>query len=490
LPPKKCTMVVFGGTGDLTSRKLVPAVYNLHKNGQLPEGFTLIGISRSSRSSEEYREELAKAVKETSKSTWDEKTWLELAAEIHYYSCDLKDSENYPPLKEAIEEFSRKHGAGVNYLYFLAVAPPLFAPIADNLKKHGMAVNGTSGMHTIMIEKPFGSDLQSARDLNQSLTAAFHEENIFRIDHYLGKEMLQNILVIRFANTVFEPLWNNKYIDHIQITSSETGGIGDRGHYYDQAGELRDMVQSHLLQMLAVTAMEPPGDTSSESIRAEKLKLLDAVRLWPEGETAEKIVFGQYEGFRQEKNVDPASETETYAAIKLEVNNERWKGVPFYLKTGKQLRDKMAKIVIQYKKPSTLYFREHAEEAPIDTTKLLNLLTLKVQPREGVVFQFNIKKPSTVEEIVPVDMDFCQPCAFLINTPEAYERLIADAMEGDPARFTSWDEVESSWILTDSIYDAKEQAGLPVYRYEPGGVGPSESEEMMKKEGRCWWLEK
>lgn len=488
MPPANCTMVVFGGTGDLAHRKLVPALYNLQINGQLPPAFALLGVGRREKSSAEYREELAASVKEHSAQTWNEEIWPQLAAKIYYQVGDLRDASSYPALKEALETCSREQGSGQNYLFYLAVAPHLFASIAGNLSRNGMAA-GDPGpdWRRIMIEKPFGYDLASARELNAALCAAFHEDNIYRIDHYLGKEMMQNILVIRFANSVFEPLWNNRFIDHVQISAAESDGIGDRGRYYDRAGAMRDMVQSHLLQMLAITAMEPPAENDPESIRLKKLELLNAIRLWPEESASDKVVFGQYRGFQQEKDIAPNSETETYAAVKLAVNNQRWQGVPFYLRTGKKLQDKMAKIVIQYKKPSALYFPDQLGSTGEDHPDLLNLLTLKVQPREGVVFQFNIKKPATTAEIVPVEMDFCQACAFLINTPEAYERLLADAMSGDPARFSSWDEVECSWRLTDSIYKAHQRSGKPVSVYEPGSLGPAAAVEMLNRQGCRWW---
>lgn len=481
-----CTMVIFGGTGDLARRKLAPAIYNLYREGLLPEKFSMIGIGRTKKSSAKYRQELASAISDYSSKTWKEEVWAQLAEKIDYLSSDADDPASYPRLKKYIAEHTLQKKAKANYIYYLAVAPHLFLPIANNLKdpKENSTV---SGWRRIMIEKPFGSNLDTARNLNKALCAAFHDRHIYRIDHYLGKEMLQNIMVIRFVNTVFEPLWNNTYIDNIQITVAESEGIGTRGDYYDSTGAMRDMIQSHLLQMLSVTAMEPPGSVKVDEVIQKKIDLISAVRLWPDNDPGKNIVLGQYKGYRQEKDVKEDSLTETYAALKLAVDNNRWKGVPFFLRTGKYLQEKQARVTIQFKKPFGKSTNTIRESLGIKDSSLLNLLTLKVQPKEGVAFQFNIKKPATVNEIVPATMDFCQPCAYLINTPEAYERLIADAISGDKSRFTSWEEIEKSWLLVDSIYEGHELAGLKGYQYEPGTWGPGEADDMLAGLGTEWW---
>lgn len=486
MPPGNCTMVIFGGSGDLARRKLVPALYMMQLEGKLPHNFVLVGVGRRKKSDQIYRQELASAVKEYSSANWNEDTWSALHRKIYYHSADVENSNSFGALKKAIKTCSIRHHTDHNYLYYLAVAPHLFEPIAANLHRNDMAFSN-KGWHRIMIEKPFGHDLHSARKLNLVLTEAFHEDNIYRIDHYLGKEMLQNILVIRFANTVFEPLWNNHFIESVQISAVESDGIGDRGRYYDESGAMRDMVQSHLLQMLAVMAMEPPSGKAASLGRIEKLNLLKMVIPWPDRERADNIIFGQYNGYRQEKDISSFSSTETYAMIKLAVNNSRWQGVPFYLRTGKKLEDKVTKIVIQFKNPGSLFPALLTQNSTPKEVLSPNLLTLKIQPSEGVVFNFNIKKPATQRQIVPVNMDFCQPCAFMINTPEAYELLLADAMAGDLSRFTTWNEIESCWLLTDSIYDQHKLSGQPLFEYEPNSSGPDEARQMLARQGLQWW---
>lgn len=481
-----CTMVVFGGTGDLAHRKLAPALYNMYLDGLLPARFQMIGIGRKEKSDSQYRKELAASVEKHTASSWDEGRWAELEKRLHYQPGDLRDDQTYEKLKYKADQINQESSDDYNILYYLAVAPQYFPLAASNLKRHEATPLG-HGWRRIMIEKPFGYDLNTAAELNSALTAAFKEENIFRVDHYLGKEMLQNILTIRFANSLFEPLWNNRFIESVQISALESAGIGDRGRYYDRTGAMRDMFQSHLLQMLAVTAMEPPLLKGTDAVKDAKLKLLKAVYPGDEGQEGSGIVLGQYSGYLQEKDVGPHSITETYAAVKLAIDNERWRGVPFYLRTGKKLHDKLAKIVVQFKKPPDIYDGEILEKLSAADGKLENLLTLKIQPREGVVFQFNIKKPGTVDEIAPAAMDFCQPCAFAINTPEAYEYLLTDAMKGDPARFTNWSEIETAWLLTDRLYSHFKETRRPVHLYERGSRGPAEADQMLEKEGHRWW---
>ncbi len=483
--------VIFGGTGDLARRKLAPALYNLAISGRLPADFTLVGIGRRETTDGAYREELKAAVKKYSPDTFTDPKWKALADHITYFRADLTDGDSYRRLKERIDHGGDRKKVMDNRLYYLAVSPHLFNPIVENLGRHGLAAP-ERGWRRIMIEKPFGFDLASAATLNRVIAGVFSEDNIYRIDHYLGKEMLQNITVIRFANTVFEPLWNNRFIDHVQISALESDGIGDRGRYYDQAGAMRDMIQSHLLQMLAVTAMERPAGWEPGTVRAEKLKLLKALQPRPaEAGEGEALVFGQYKGFLAEKDISSRSRTETFAALRLCIDNPRWRGVPFFLRTGKKLGEKQVKIVFRFKKPPVHLLPGALFSAPeaggASEEALFNLLTIKVQPSEGVVFQFNIRKPASTEEIVPVDMDFCRPCAFLINSPEAYERLIEDAVRGDQSRFTSWEEINTTWALTDSLYARFVESGRAVELYEAGSWGPRSAETMLTDLGRRWF---
>ncbi len=486
MPKDDCTMVIFGGTGDLAKRKLVPAIYNLFHEGRLPAAFSMVGLGRSKLNSEQYRNVLAQAVSAHSPKTWKEETWQQLAGSIDYLSCDVEEPASYKKIKSFVTEHTQLKGAVHNYLYYLAVAPRLFQPIARNFSEP-ITEEPATGWRRIMVEKPFGSNLETAAELNKALCASFKDQNIYRVDHYLGKEMIQNFMVIRFVNTVFEPVWNNTFIDNVQITVAENEGIGSRAEYYDCTGALRDMVQSHLLQMLAVTAMEPPASVKPEDLLRCKLSVIENIKLWEEEKPEDSVVFGQYKGYLQEKGVASGSTTETFVALKLALDRPRWQGVPFYLRTGKKLAEKQARVTIQFKKPFCSNLEVIREGLGIEKQSLLNLLTLKVQPKEGVAFQFNIKKPAAINEIVPATMDFCQPCAYLINTPEAYEHLIADAIEGDKSRFSSWEEIERSWILVDEILESKIIAEAEHFNYEPETWGPSAAAELTRHHGTEWW---
>ena len=485
-----CIIVIFGGTGDLTHRKLLPSLYNLQYQNMLPKSFVIVSAGRRDLSDEEYREKAKISVSEFSRFPIKENIWGELAKRIHYVSFNFSEDEGYNKLKYELGKLDEKYNTKGNRIYYLAIAPEYFSVIVNKLDEHNMALN-SQGSKKIVIEKPFGRDLKSAQNLNEKITSVFTEKNTYRIDHYLGKEMIQNIMAIRFANTVFEPIWNNKYIDNVQISLSETVGVEDRGGYYETSGALKDMIQNHMLQLLTLTAMEPPASLETESIRDEKVKVLRCMdELTPEY-IERNMVRGQYgegiigsrniTGYRQEERVSPKSNVETFAAIKLHIHNYRWAGVPFYLRTGKRMGYKCTQIVIQFKSlPGILYFKKQEDLLP-------NLLVIKIQPTEGVFFQFNAKKPGTVNEMIPVQMDFCQNCNFENNSPEAYERLLFDVIKGDPTLFTRWDEVEFSWRYIDNIMNVWRNTEINFPNYSSGSFGPEEAQELLKRDGHTWW---
>ncbi|NLM39816.1 MAG: glucose-6-phosphate dehydrogenase [Firmicutes bacterium] len=476
-----CILVIFGATGDLTHRKLYPALYNLWLDKLLPERFAVVSIGRREKNDDEVRQDIVRSIQQFSRTAKPSGDRLDqFLAMFSYYQLDFNDTAGYGPLKEYLEEKDQIHGTLGNRVYFLAVAPEYFSPIAKELHDQGMAEQRGSWQR-VVIEKPFGQNLPTAIQLNNDVRATFGEENIYRIDHYLGKEMAQNIMIIRFANTLFEPLWNNRYIDHIQLSLTETVGVEGRGPYYEQAGALRDMVQNHMLQLLSLIAMEPPVTLDTESIRDEKVKVLRSLKV-----KREDVVRGQYgrsesgeiRAYREEDRVSPESQVETFVALKATIDNFRWAGVPFYLRTGKRLPRKYSEIVIQFKKlPGVLYFKDNDLDP--------NILVIRVHPDEGVYLQFNAKQLGTSSLIVPVSMDFCHNCADGLNSPEAYERLLYDVMRGDSTLFTRWDEVEHSWRFVDQIAEWwQEQPEIPIY--PSGSWGPKESDELPEKDGRRW----
>ncbi|MBO8126947.1 MAG: glucose-6-phosphate dehydrogenase [Firmicutes bacterium] len=477
LQPEPCILVIFGGTGDLARRKLFPALFNLYLEKQLPEQFAVVGIGRRLKDRGEYLESIVASIREFSRKT-DPGHCADFLSHVHFFQMDITATESWDRLQEYLLDLDSKYHTQGNQLYYLSVAPQQFIPIVDQLKAHGM--NRAAGSwRRLIIEKPFGKDLTSARQLNRKITGAFSESDIFRIDHYLGKGMLQNILVIRFANSVFEDVWNYKYIDHVQIRASEMVGVEDRGAYYDQTGALRDMVQSHLLQSLTLIAMEPPVNLSAEAIRDEKVKVIRSLAPLTPELVRKQVVRGQYAGYRQEKDVNPNSKTETFVAMKLYINNFRWAGVPFYLKTGKKLAERSMEVVVQFKKPPGVHY--FGPETQLDP----NLLVIKVQPEEGVFFRFNLKNLDSPEQIQPVEMDFCHNCGGK-TSPEAYERLLHDAISGDSTLFTRWDEVEYSWRFVDTIAEAWQNSGEEPVIYPAGSWGPAEASELIKRDGRKW----
>lgn len=485
-----CTMVIFGGTGDLTHRKLVPALYNLIRDGLLPEHFAVVCVGRKHKSKEEYLSELLCSTSRHSRFQVNTQTWKTLSDKIYYYRLEFSDSAGYKNLKGFLEDLDKNCGTLGNRLYYLAVSPEYFETITLNLKYNQMAESPGS-WHRLVIEKPFGKSLETARYLNSIITDVFSEENIYRIDHYLGKEMLQNLLVFRFGNAMFENIWNSRYIDNIQITFSETVGVENRGGYYDSSGALRDMLQNHMLQLLSLVAMEPPASLETEAIRDEKVKLLRTLESMTPATICSNTVRGQFgegsvngeavPGYRQENGVSLDSATESFAAVRLFIKNFRWGSMPFYLRTGKRLPEKCSQIVIEFKSlPDILYFKAYKGLMP-------NLLVIRIQPREGISFYFNAKKPGALNEITNVNMDFCQNCHFKGSSPEAYERLLSDALRKDATLFTRWDEIESSWRFIDSIANVWQNDKPDFPNYTPGTWGPQAAYELLARDGRKWW---
>jgi len=483
-------MVIFGGTGDLTHRKLMPALYNLVYDELLPENFAIVSVGRKEKTLEQYRDEVLESLRKYSRNEIDEKYWIKLRDLIYYIKLDFTDKSVYLKLKEYFVEVDEIAHTGGNRVFYLAVAPEYFETIVQGLHASGLA-KSESGWTRLVIEKPFGKDLKTAINLNNKLIEVFEENSIYRIDHYLGKEMIQNIMVLRFCNTVFESLWSNKFIDNIQISLSEKYGVGTRGGYYEKSGAMRDMVQNHIIQILSLVAMEPPVNLKTDSIRTEKLKVIQAIEEFTPERLRENVVFGQYgkgiidgehvPGYREEETVMANSSTETFVALKLHINNFRWAGIPFYIRSGKRMGQKSAEIIIQFKAlPNVLYFEDANIQEP-------NLLVIKIQPNVGVFFQFNTKDFSTHNDIVSTKMDTSHLSPTMGNTPEAYERLIYDILRGDATLFSRWDEVEASWVVADKIIRYREQKKFNYPNYDAGSMGPVKAYELLARDARQWW---
>ncbi len=488
--PEPCALVIFGATGDLTKRKLIPALYNLAREGQLPPGFAVVGFARRPKSHDEFCAELRASVEQFSRfRPVNDAVWNAFAAGIFYHQSEFGAPDGYVALRELLQQLDRDRGTAGRRLFYLATAPTDFTTVIEQLGANGLVQ--PRGPQRIIVEKPFGSDLPTARALNRSLTAVFAEPQVFRIDHYLGKETVQNILTMRFANAIFEPLWNQKYVDHVQITVAETLGVETRGAYYEQAGALRDMVSNHMMQLLALTAMEPPTSLAAEDIRDEKVKALRAIRsLTPESVLTDTVC-GQYApgsaaghpvpGYRAEKNVAPDSNTETFVALKLHLDNWRWAGVPFYLRHGKRLPKQVAEIAVQFKATPNILFAA-ACAAPLQP----NALVLRIQPDEGIAIRMNTKVPGTTLNIQPVRMDFRYGGSFGDSSPDAYERLLHDAIAGDSTLFLRGDEVECTWAITDAIRAGWEKNRMTPASYDAGSWGPREADELLARDRREW----
>ncbi|KAB1503672.1 glucose-6-phosphate dehydrogenase [Corynebacterium sp. 320] len=481
-------LVIFGVTGDLARKKLLPAVYDLANRGLLPAGFSLIGYGRRDWSKEEFEGQVAAAVKERARTPWREAVWKRLAEGIFFVTGDFTTDSAFDELAAKTREIDEERGTAGNWAYYLSVPPDHFPQVCHQLERSGMADTSDGGWRRVVIEKPFGHDEESARELNKIVNDVFPESSVFRIDHYLGKETVQNILAMRFANQLFDPLFNSHYVDHVQITMAEDIGLGGRAGYYDGIGAARDVIQNHLLQLLALIAMEEPVTFHPAELQVEKIKVLRATR--PVGPFAQTTARGQYtsgwqgseevKGLRQEDGFDPESTTETYAAATFEINSRRWAGVPFYLRTGKRLGRRVTEIALVFKQAPHLPF------GPGQINSLSNnMLVIRVQPDEGVLVRFGSKVPGSTMEVRDVNMDFSYSEAFTEESPEAYERLILDALLDEASLFPTNEEVELSWKILDPILEYWAESGRPE-DYPAGTWGPQGADEMMRRNGREW----
>jgi glucose-6-phosphate 1-dehydrogenase len=483
-----CGLVMFGVTGDLARKKLMPAIYDLANRGLLPPGFSLVGFARRDWVDQDFAEVVHDAVREYARTEFREEVWQQLCEGIRFVAGEFDDPASFDALAKTVYDLDRTRGTGGNHAFYLSIPPSSFPLVIEQLRRSGLSAASGGAWRRVVVEKPFGHDLASAKELNRVVAEVFPSGSIFRIDHYLGKETVQNLLALRFANTLFEPTWNNNYVDHVQITMAEDIGIAGRAGYYDGIGAARDVIQNHLMQLLALTAMEEPVSFAADQVRVEKEKVLSAIVLPKDLDlhTARGQYTGGWQGglpvvgYLAEEGIPATSTTETFAAIRLDIDNRRWVGVPFYLRTGKRLGRRVSEIAVMYKRAPHLPF------AQTDTTELSsNALVIRVQPDEGVTLRFGSKVPGSQLEVRDVTMDFGYGQSFTEASPEAYERLILDVLLGDPPLFPRHQEVELSWQVLDPILDHWAATGAPE-PYESGTWGPAGATQLLARDGRTW----
>jgi len=491
LSAESCLVVIFGATGDLTRRKLLPALYRLVQQHLIPAEFAILGVSRQQMSDQEYRAKMREALAEFGdEDPVDEAAWSSFADGIFYIRGEFKDAETYTIVRSRLKEIDEQRKTQGNHLFYLATAPEFFGVIANQLAQANLARAEGKAWARIIVEKPFGHDLESARTLNNQLAAVFAEHQIYRIDHYLGKETVQNLLVFRFANSIFEPLWNYQYIDHVEITNAEAIGVEGRGAYYEGAGALRDMMQNHVFQLVSLIAMDPPVSLKSDDVRDEKVRALKTLRPIPADRVDEYAARGQYGpgqvlgetvvGYREEPGVDPNSSTETFAALKITFDNWRWANVPFFLRSGKRLQKRVTEIAIYFKEGPHRMFTN--TDAPLEP----NVLVIRIQPNEGITLRFGAKLPGQAMRIRWVNMDFRYGSSFGVKPPEAYERLLLDCMLGDSTLYARRDMVERGWEIVTPVLEAWKKPALDFPNYEAGSWGPPAALELIEREGRQW----
>ena len=483
-----CGLVIFGVTGDLARKKLMPAVYDLSQRGLLPPGFALTGFARRDWADQDFGQVVYEAVRQHARTPFRESVWRQLAEGFRFVPGDFGDDDAFDQLARTVADLDRVRGTGGNHAFYLSIPPKFFPVVTKQLARSGLSAQDGEQWRRVVIEKPFGHDLKSARELNDVVESVFPADSVFRIDHYLGKETVQNLLALRFANQMFEPVWNANYVDHVQITMAEDIGVAGRAGYYDGIGAARDVIQNHLLQLLALTAMEEPVSFDAHDLRAEKEKVLSAVRL--PRDLGKHTARGQYAkgwqggqpviGYLDEDGMSPQSTTETFAAVRLDIDTRRWAGVPFYLRTGKRLGRRVTEIAVVFKRAPHLPFERTATE---ELGK--NAIVIRVQPDEGVTIRFGSKVPGTQMEVRDVTMDFGYGHSFTESSPEAYERLILDVLLGDPPLFPRHEEVELSWKILDPITEFWASKGRPD-PYTSGTWGPASADEMMARDGRSW----